>query len=62
MRDLVDWSSKLRVGGMILVHDYDSVYLPDVKIAVDDFLNKNLNYYMIPDSSDFKLSLIVRNN
>lgn len=39
MNDLIEWSKRVRVGGIISGHDYD----PDwaVKLAVDDYVKNN---------------------
>ena len=50
--------SKMSKGGCILFHDYERQDLPGVKIAINDFLQKNNIYYRVYEIYD-QLGLMI---
>ena len=53
IQDIVAWAPKVRIGGLILVHDYFSLSWPGVTQAVDAYVRAHRiqEWYVTPDVS-----------
>jgi len=51
--DIVEWGKFVKSGGIILVHDYESVHWGDVKKVVDKYLGANLDYVFLDRSISY---------
>lgn len=59
--DLVGWSVHLRVGGYIIVDDYNEQYWPGVVSATDKFIGDNMEYTIVVADKDLHLCIIKKN-